>query len=148
MDDRCNLCISKSIKGRKLMAKKRAKKVNNTPLESWEQEQVINWKKNNILKYPCLKYMSGSISGIKMSQGARAKMVKQGFISGVPDIDLPAKNKFFSGLHIELKRQKGGVLSDAQEETLQFLADQGRSCHVCKGHRAAISVLLEYLENI
>jgi hypothetical protein len=123
-------------------------KKNNVPRESWEQEMIFKWACNNQKKYPELKYMNGSLSGVRLTVGLRIKAKKQGNKKGVPDIDLPAKNKYYSGLHIELKRVKGGVASKEQKDFLQFLADQGRKAVICKGHEAALKVLIEYLENI
>jgi hypothetical protein len=123
-------------------------KNNKTPLEDWEQEQIFNWRHNNIRKYPELKYMYATLNGVRVQPGLRRKLKKQGLTKGVPDIDLPVNNKYYTGLHIELKRLKGGTASPEQKAFLQFLANQGRLAVVCKGHKAAIKTIKDYLKNI
>ncbi len=121
---------------------------NTSPYEKWEQQKVFFWRDQNIDKHPELKFMSGSINGVKLHNALKIKMKKQGMIKGVPDIDFPFKNKNYSGLHIELKRIKGGKTTPEQKEYLQFLANQGRKAVICKGHKAAIKVIEEYLKDI
>lgn len=121
---------------------------NTSPFESWEQTQVFFWCNNNMHKYPALEFIHGSINGVKIHNSLKLKMQKQGLKKGVPDIDLPLRNKKYSGLHIELKRTKGGSLTKDQKKTLQFYANQGRKAVMCRGHKAAIKVIKDYLKDV
>ena len=75
------------------------------------------------------------------------KAKKQGLKRGWPDIDLPWKNKKYSGLHIELKRIEKSSVSKDQKETIKFLSDQGRFACICYGHSVAIGIIEKYLNN-
>lgn len=77
-------------------------------------------------------------------QGARLRAM--GLKSGVPDILIlePAPNKpDVRGVAIELKRRKGGRLSENQTKWLESLRRRGFHAVVCKGYHAAIKELEE-----
>lgn len=120
-------------------------KIDKIPLEKWEQEQVFNWANNNQIKWPELKHIQGSMNGANIPKGHRIQLKKQGLKSGWPDIEFPFDNNYFTGLHIELKRRKGGTVSKDQKETIKFLLKQKRYCLVCYGYHEAIAVIKAYL---
>lgn len=123
-----------------------------THREDDEQKKFFTWCRYNEAKYPCLKFIHSSQSGMKFTSaraGARAKAT--GMKAGVPDIFLPAKNARYSGLYIELKRPKvagssAGRLSEAQGEFLAWANSQGYLGVVCYGADEAINILLDYLK--
>jgi len=87
-------------------------------------------------------------------KGEGGKLKAQGAKKGVPDIVIMQnpKAKGFEhhpGVVIELKRVKGGVVSEEQKEWLQIFKRQGFSTHVCKGHMEVVEVLqkLKLLDN-
>ena len=115
------------------------------PLESWEQERIFRWAEINEHIYPVLKYMYGSLNGVKLSIGAAMKAKAQGLKKGFPDIVLPIRNKDYTGLFIELKRLKKSYATPEQKEFLGVLNEQGFKAIVCKGHKAAIEEIENYL---
>lgn len=75
-----------------------------------------------------------------------ARLKAQGVKSGVPDIVLPAARGEYHGLYIELKRQRGGRISEEQKKWIAGLTEQGYRAEVCEGWEAAAKVIIEYLE--
>jgi len=69
----------------------------------------------------------------------------QGVQPGVPDIVIPIPRKPYHGLYIELKREKGGVISVAQQWWLKQLQIQGYAAGVVRGYQNAVNLVLAYL---
>lgn len=118
---------------------------NDSPLEEWEQEKLFIWKIENCDKYPDLKLLNGSLCGVRLRPGQWKKAKRQGMPKGFPDINLPIVCYPFSGLYIELKRVKGGVVSPDQKWWLEQLNEQGYEAMVAKGHEEAIRIIKNYL---
>lgn len=120
------------------------------PLESWEQEQIFDWREENKHKYPEIALLHASLNGIRLSPGPASKAKKQGMTPGVPDIFLPipmqTKHGDCHGLFIELKRISGSKISPEQKIFMAALEDQGYMCQVCYGHIEAIKTIKNYLE--
>lgn len=72
-------------------------------------------------------------------QKARAK--RMGVSPGFPDYLILIKNKLMA---IEMKRSKGGVLSDNQREWLEALKACGIDGYVCKGFEEAKKIIDSY----
>ena len=64
-----------------------------------------------------------------------ARLRAEGLKSGVPDVLVfdPCKREGRVGLAIELKRVKGGRVSEDQKRWLEELEKRGWVCRVCKG---------------
>jgi hypothetical protein len=84
---------------------------------------------------------------INVGDEGKDKMKKQGLEPGVPDIDVPVKRFPYGGLRIEMKRQKGGHVSDEQKLFHKLLRQQGYRVEVCKGWREAVEITKNYLSN-
>ncbi len=127
--------------------KKKKKRQSNpkVPYEDVEQKKVFDWSALNEKRYPDLELLNGSLNGFRLTPSLRLKAKQQGLKKGYPDIFLPVRNGEFSGLFIELKRIKGGSVSLEQKEFLKRLNEQGFRAVVCKGHKAAIEVIENYL---
>lgn len=73
------------------------------------------------------------------------KMKAAGVKPGIPDIIIfdppPCYMMGSKGAMIELKRSKGGKVSDTQQEWLDYLGASGWSVAVCKGIDEALSQL-------
>jgi hypothetical protein len=119
---------------------------NETPKEEWEQEQIFRWAYSNQIRVPELQLCNGSMNGVYVTPKIRAKLKAQGLRPGVPDIDLPVKRFPYTGLHIELKRVKGGRVSKEQKRFHQLLEQQGRKVEVCKGWIEAVCTMIDYLD--
>lgn len=65
-----------------------------------------------------------------------AKLKATGTVAGVPDLYVPALH-----LWIEMKRQKGGVLSSVQKDWIEYLSDIGDTVIVGKGWEDAVEKL-------
>ena len=72
---------------------------------------------------------------------------RQGNRRGVCDVVLPARSADgqHCGLYLELKREKGGRLSDEQEAFLAGVITEGYQGVVARGHREAIDQIKHYL---
>lgn len=109
--------------------------------EHEEQVKVINfcrknWQLANVFAIP---------NGGKRSMVAAMRANAEGLSSGVPDLMIPCANAHYHGLFIEMKKEKGGVVSATQKEWLSRLTSAGYKAVVCKGHQEAIAVLNEYI---
>jgi VRR-NUC domain len=111
-----------------------------------QQVALFEWAGWNVGRYPELKWLNGSLNGVRLPPGLAKKMKAAGLKAGIPDIDLPVRRGEFCGLRIELK-DKGGRLSGPQGECLDFLNEQGYMACVCVGADAAISTIESYLNH-
>lgn len=69
----------------------------------------------------------------------------EGVKAGVPDIFLALPRNKFHGLWLEMKRQNGGKLSDAQKLMLRLLAKAGYATAVCRGMEEAARSIRRYM---
>jgi len=113
------------------------------PTESQEQAAFVSWFR---LAYPALTDLFFAIpNGAHKSPAMAAKFKREGLVSGVPDICLAHPKHGLHGLFIEMKRIKGGKVSDSQQKILASLAAQGYSVRVCFGCDEAIEAVRDYL---
>ena len=115
------------------------------PTEAQEQSWLFEWAEYAALKWPEVKLMFHVPNGGKRSAKEAARFKREGVKAGVPDIFLPAPRGTFHGLFLELKRQSGGRVSEAQREMLNALKAQGYCVAVCKGFHAAADTIEKYL---
>lgn len=85
-------------------------------------------------------------NGSHKSIAQRMRFKRLGLKPGVPDVWVVIPKKGFYGLVIEMKRQKGGVVSDEQKKWVEYLRNVGFSVHVCKGAGPAVEVVNWYLD--
>jgi len=93
------------------------------------------------VEYWIINVPNGSHRHIVTAMKLKAEGVKR----GVPDILLLHAAKGSHGLAIELKKEKGGVVSAEQKTWIANLKSEGYAAHVCKGAGEAIQVLIDYL---
>ena len=133
------------------------------PSEEQEQEAVFAWAKMMEGKEPRLALLNASMNGILTNAQFGAKLKRLGRKKGFPDINLPVQKYYnvgdvldpdyargpfgdhCAGLYIELKREKGGVVSPEQKWWHQQLTEMGYRVEVCKGAKEAIAVITRYL---
>lgn len=117
------------------------------PTEHEEQVIVFKWAEINSELYPQLKLLFAIPNGSYKSKQSARKFAAEGLKSGVPDICLPVPSADgrYHALYIELKRQKGGKVSDQQKEWIGLLQFYGSQAWVCKGAEEAITKIYEYL---
>ena len=94
--------------------------------EEEDQARLFEWAKLMSNKYPELKLLNASLSGVRLKPGQAKKAKKLGMVRGFPDIFLPVviPGKY-AGLFIELKREKGGKLTREQKAWLNALSAHG-----------------------
>jgi hypothetical protein len=73
------------------------------------------------------------------------KFKRMGVSKGWPDLTIPYKRKHYGGLYIELKRLRGGVISEEQKEWLDFLKTQDYYATVANGFDEAKDIIVKYL---
>ncbi|MBQ9243546.1 MAG: VRR-NUC domain-containing protein [Proteobacteria bacterium] len=71
---------------------------------------------------------------------------REGVRAGVPDLFLAWANRQYGGLFIEMKKSKGGRVSDAQKLYLDLLAESGYKVAVCHGWLEAKASIEAYLK--
>lgn len=109
------------------------------PLEDDEQIAVVEYLEARGLKFTAIPN-----STFTTSMAVKNRNTRLGLRAGLPDlvIVLPLKGL----LWIEMKRKRGGVVSDAQHDwhdTLDLLP--GNAAHICYGAGDAITVIESYL---
>lgn len=114
------------------------------PDEDYEQEVVCAW----LDKHPWLLYHSIPNGG-QRSRIAGAKLKRTGLKKGVPDLffaepRLDRNGKFWPGLYIEMKRRKGGQMSDYQKWWRAALKQRGYWVERCDGADQAFAAIREY----
>lgn len=74
-----------------------------------------------------------------------SRMKKEGVRAGVPDLFLAVPKGENHGLFIEMKKPKGGRVSDSQKTCITLLSEVGYKAVVCNGCDAAIKEIMGYL---
>ena len=115
------------------------------PLEEIEQEHVFLWASMEERAYPELAMLYAIPNGGKRAIKTAVALKKQGVKRGVPDMCLPVARGGYHGLYVELKRQKGGTVSDEQREWIAALNTQGYKAIICHGAEEAIEQIRRYL---
>ena len=123
------------------LARRGVKAVIRIPMEHEEQAAVIAWAD----QHPIAKHLFAIPNGSHKSPAMAAKFKREGLRAGYPDLGLDVARRGYHGLRIEMKRIKGGVVSDNQAHWFAFLTDQGYCCKLCRGAYEAIEVIEWYL---
>lgn len=116
------------------------------PKESQEQMWLFRWAELQKGKYPELEMLYHIPNGGSRNKLEAAHLQAEGVKPGVPDLCLPVSRGGYHGLYIELKRLRGGKVSDAQTVWLARLRDQNFKAVVCKGWEEAAECLKDYLD--
>lgn len=120
-----------------------AQKKNNVritcPLEEDEQIAVVRY-----LELKNLKFTSIPNATYTTSWNQKRKNKAMGVRAGLPDLLVIVKDKL---LFIEMKRIKGGVVSEEQKEWIDALnLTMGVSARICKGADEAINFINTFLK--
>lgn len=116
------------------------------PTEAQEQELFCSYLKSNGYRFTSTQ--NGAVlGGNRFAQ--MAKLKKTGLTCGFPDLIVLAKNQSKTDhvLFIEFKRLKGGIVSEAQREWINWLDSNGYYVAIAKGHEQAIKFFNEYLRS-
>lgn len=112
----------------------------NCPTEKVEHLHVANY-----LRYKGVVFNHSPNEGKREVQYI-AQLKAMGMRSGFPDFFIYEARGGYHGLAIELKRVKGGRVSDAQKQCLQELNDRGYKAEVARGFDEARQIIDDYLK--
>lgn len=115
------------------------------PTEAEEQIALFEWARLQTGRFPELALLYHVPNGGSRNKIEAARLRAQGVKSGVPDLCLPVARGASHGLYIELKRQRGGRISEEQVRWINGLLKQGYAAAICKGWQEAASVINDYL---
>ena len=115
------------------------------PTEAQEQKALFEWARWNAKRYPALELLYHIPNGGSRNPIEAHNLKGQGVKPGVPDICLPVPSHHYTALYIELKRRKGGRVSEAQKRMLFKLNKYGNMAVVAYGFEDAKRIILEYL---
>jgi len=116
------------------------------PTEDEEQEALFHWADAESATKPWLKGMFAIPNGGYRAIKTAVRLKRTGTRAGVPDIFLPVSNGREHGLFIEMKRRKGGTVSELQRERMKMLSAEGYRCVVAKGCQEAIDAIMRYMD--
>ena len=110
--------------------------------EMHEQIKLIDYLR---LQYPRVLFTIAP-SGMKLPISVAVKMKRMGYRAGTPDVLILTPSKYFGGLFIEMKRCKGGVVSEEQQEFIDHLRANGYCAEICHGFDEAKLVVDNYFK--
>lgn len=92
--------------------------------EHEEQREFVSWFRQTYRPVRIFAVPNGE----QRSKTTGARLKVEGVSAGVPDLCIPAWNVW-----IEMKRAKGGVVSDKQKDWHEYLRSVGHTVLVCHG---------------
>jgi hypothetical protein len=123
------------------------------PSEDSEQECLIQWAKTQRWRERKLSDLiimipNGAYLGVDPRQRAvtMARLKRMGFRNGVFDLLLPIPRGRAPGLWVELKRRKGGIVSDDQHAFAVDMMTLGWVVAICEGWDQAKDSINRYLQ--
>ena len=123
-----------------------ARRKNGTgPTEADEQKLLFEWMEYAEMAHPELELAYHVPNEGRRTYRAGYELKKQGMRPGVPDICLPVARGKYHALYIEMKRVKGGKVSDEQKWWIERLNRAGNYAVVCHGFDEARDTILTYL---
>lgn len=116
------------------------------PTETEETKAVVKWWADACHTYglPNEALLHVPNEG-KRSVRVAAILKAEGMRPGTPDFFLAVPRHNSSGFWIEMKRQKGGIVSDNQTHMMSILEGLGYEVQVCRGAEEALHAIQEYL---
>lgn len=122
-------------------------KRNGISTEAQEQKALITWSKYKRLDSgeSLNDYLIAIPNGGSRNPIEAKNLKLQGVKAGIPDLFLTLPKNSFGGLWIELKRKKGGVISELQKESIERLRKVGYCVEVAKGFDEAKIIIEKYL---
>lgn len=115
------------------------------PTEDTEQTWLFQWARIQSGKWPELALLYAIPNGGRRPIKTAVNMKRTGTKAGVPDMFLPVARGGFHGMYIEMKRTKGGHVSDEQKAWIKALTEQGYKCVITKGWEDAAEQIKAYL---
>lgn len=94
---------------------------------------------------PLLELLYAVPNGGQRNKIVASKLKAEGVKPGVPDVCLPVPRHGHGALYLELKREKGGRLSNKQSERGERMRQAGNRVVVVHGWREAATELFAYI---
>ena len=116
------------------------------PTEDEEQMALFDWARVNEAKWPELARLFHVPNGGSRGPAEAGRFKAMGVKAGVPDVFLEVPRGGLHGLRIEMKRRRGGKVSEDQTDWIDYYNSNGYRAAVCYGWDEARSVIEEYLE--
>jgi hypothetical protein len=116
------------------------------PTEGDEQRAVFEWARLLERRRPELALLLHIPNGGLRNAPEAARFKGEGVRRGFPDMFLPVARGGYHGLMVELKRARGGRVSDDQMAWLSALNEQGYRAVVARGAAEAIREITQYLD--
>lgn len=116
----------------------------NTPLEAEEQSTFFEIAQH-ILTPVQYQLLFAVPNGGKRHIRTAINLKREGVKPGVPDIIFAYPWGRYHGMFIEMKRRKGGVVSEDQKTMMYWLHEVGYYTTVCKGCDEAVEEIRKYL---
>lgn len=115
-------------------------------LEHAEQVNLIHWWALQCRRFGIHEQLLFAIPNGGQRNIITAKRMKdEGVRSGIPDLFLAVPRGNFHGLFIEMKKPRGGVVSDNQKACMEMLSANGYCVTVCHGFLDAQEAIKGYL---
>lgn len=117
------------------------------PTEDEEQMALFTWANHMAVtgRFPELDRLFHVPNGGSRGPAEAGRFKAMGVRKGVPDVFLDVPRGGFHGLRIEMKRRRGGVLSDEQADWLDYYNANGYRAAVCYGWDEARMEIEDYL---
>lgn len=112
-----------------------------SPSEHAEQATLVQWL---AIAHPTVRIFAIPNGGRRGKLEAM-RLQLEGVSPGVPDLMLPTPRGPWHGLFIEMKRTKGGRISNEQKDWIAYLNSQGYQAVVCRGFEEAKKEIECYL---
>jgi len=106
------------------------------PTEHEEQKAFVQWFR---AAYPKCRIFAIPNGGAR-SKATAGKLKAEGVSAGVPDLFVPEWHLF-----IEMKRRRGGSVTEAQGDWIPYLQSVGYTVLVCRGCEAAIEAVKDHV---
>jgi hypothetical protein len=122
------------------MIGKKIKVIN--PTEDQEQTKFVVWLTKKKIRFYAIP------NGGSRNLFEAMKLKRTGVQPGVPDICIPIPSGQYHGLYIEMKRKKGGIISESQKDWMNFLRNNGYCSEITHGFDEACHVVLTYFSSL
>lgn len=117
-------------------------------LEHSEQVNLIQWWALQCKRFGVPEQLLFAIPNGGQRNIVTAKRMKdEGVRSGIPDLFLAVPRGNFHGLFVEMKKPRGGVVSDNQKACMEMLSTNGYYVTVCHGFIEAKTAITAYLDS-
>ena len=130
-----------------IMSARRTSAKMQLPVASEDTEQIclMRWARASSAAMPELKMLVHIANERKCTPAQGQRLREMGVRKGMPDLFLFVPRGSYHGLAVEMKRTRGGVVSDEQREMLAALEAMGYAASVARGWEQASDIISDYI---